>query len=104
MPVRICTMGVPRFRLHDLEVREQWLPISTLTEKQRAALGQYHGQFVRVHPEDVTKLSELGFEFAGAKNPLRDVTAKPEPKTPSNPKTDAPKGDASGKADAKKDR
>lgn len=94
MAVRIATLGVPLFRVHDLEVNERWLAVKEVTDKQRASLVAHVGRYVQVHPEDVTKLGELGLA-AGEDGTV--VEAKK-----SNPKTDGPKADA-GKAGAKKE-
>lgn len=94
MSVRISTLGVPLFRLHDLEINEQWLEVEKLTEKQRASLIAHTGRFVRVHPSDVEKLGKLGLALVDGKV----VEAKK-----SNPKPTGGAPDASGKSDAKKE-
>lgn len=112
MSIRICTLGVPLFRLHDLEVNEQWLAVEKFTEKQRASLVAHAGRFVQVHKGDAKELERLGlsFETAPVTNDRGESTGEvrntgrlvPLEKK-SNPKTDAPKGDATGKAGAKKE-
>lgn len=94
MSIRIATLGVPRFRLHDLDLNEQWLAIDELTEKQRAYLVTYAGTYVRIHPDDVDKIGSLGLA-------MRDGKVTDAKK--SNPKTEGGKPDASGKAGAKKE-
>lgn len=59
MSIRISTLGVRLFRLHDLEVHEPWLVVSSLTEKQRQALIAHAGRYVQVHADDLLKLSEF---------------------------------------------
>ncbi len=76
MAVRICTIGVAQFKHHGLVVGTGWTPVDkTLPDAARAALRDFHGKFVRVHPEDVTKLGELGLAFKGPNKPLDAVKA-----------------------------
>lgn len=102
MAVRINAIPVGGFRHGGLVVGKAWATVDALDDKQRAALRDFHGRFIRIHPEDVTKLGELGFAFDGARNPLVDSTpTTTEPATPpatgsdakkSNTKNDAAKG------------
>ncbi len=111
MKVRIATLGVPLFRLHDLEINEQWLEVEELAPKQRASFLTYAGKYVRVHPEDLEKLGALGLVAETA--PAIDSNGKPTgkfaatgrvlEKKNSNPKNVPPTGNANGNAGAKKE-
>lgn len=101
MSIRLCTLGVPLFRAGGLDLNQRWLALPTLSEKQRTALRDYHGRFIQVHPADIEKLGEFGLAFQNGGSPLVDA---PKKSKTNNTKTDAPKGDADGKADAKKER
>ncbi|HWU91599.1 MAG TPA: hypothetical protein VN253_30235 [Kofleriaceae bacterium] len=88
--IRICTLGVPVFRHGGLEVGERWSAVSDLDDKQRAALRDYHGRFIQVHPDDVAKLRELGLERKSTSRPLADLTT-PTPTPPAPPAPTAAK-------------
>ncbi len=95
MAVRICTAGVPNFMHGGLEVGPGWSEVLRPTASQRAALRDYHGRFIQVHPADRDKLGELGLEFKDESAPL--VETKPVEKSDttkkSDTKHDARKGD-----------
>jgi hypothetical protein len=118
MSVRIATLGVPRFRVHDLELNENWLPVDSVTERQRASLVAHVNRYVRVHPADLEKLGELGLAQERATvlvdgKPEADKDGKPTGRTEltgrvveakkSNPKPTGGQPDTTGKAGAKKE-
>jgi hypothetical protein len=87
MAVRINAIPASGFRHGGLAVGKAWTPVEKLTKEQRAALRDFHGRFIRIHPHDVGKLGELGLAFKDAKSPLGDATAK------SNTQHNASKGE-----------
>jgi hypothetical protein len=109
-PIRIAVFGgVRRFMHGGIEVSENWRSVTlcnadgTPDEKQRAALRDYHGRFIQVHPSDRPALAKHGLVFVDPHSPLRDLRSPPAPEpepAPKNPKN--PKPDAGGKTDAKK--
>jgi hypothetical protein len=85
--IRICTIGVPRFMHGGLEVGIRWAAVATFTESQRATLRDYHGRFIRVHPEDRGQLAEIGLRFETERKPLTELAPKnPAPTPPPAPK------------------
>ncbi len=93
MAVRICTIDVRTFSHHGLVVGEGWTAVDKdMPELARAALRDHYGRFVRVHPEDVSNLAELGLTLKDGK--LLDVK-------PTTPTTTASK--TASKGDGKKD-
>lgn len=80
--MRVVTLGaVPLFRHDGLVVTDRWTEINVakLAKPARAALVQFTGQLVRVHPDDHGELADVGLELyvdkAGAER-LRDLQAK----------------------------
>lgn len=87
--MRVVTLGsVPLFRHDGLVVTDRWTEVNVakLSKPARAALMQFTGQLVRIHPDDHGALADAGLELyvdqAGAER-LRDLQAKPaaKPKT-----------------------
>lgn len=78
MRVRVCTIGVPAFRHDGLVVGKGWtaLELEELAPAARAALVEYAGRFVQIHPDDVGELAAIGLGVVGGK--LVEV-AKVEP-------------------------
>jgi hypothetical protein len=113
MSVRICTIDVPRFS-HGKVVREErpdptdprkrvtvivsdvlevgttWTDVGKPSDRQRAALRDFHGRFIKVHPDDLTNLSALGLRFVDETSPLEEIPkSKPRPAAAAEPKTAA---------------
>jgi hypothetical protein len=118
MSVRLAALGVPRFRVHDLELNENWLPVESVTEKQRSSLVAHVGRYVHVHPGDIEKLGELGLAQERTTvmvdgKPEADKDGKPTGRTEltgrvveakkSTPKPAGGAPDTTGKAGAKKE-
>jgi hypothetical protein len=102
-PVRIATLSVPRFMHGGLEVNDRWSEFpATPTERERAALRDYHGRFIQVHPDDRDKLRELGLKFEDANAPLVEI---PKPKATGGadkkPDKDTKHGTANGGTEKK---
>ncbi|MGE0547609.1 MAG: hypothetical protein AB7O24_04295 [Kofleriaceae bacterium] len=76
MGVRICALSVPLFSHAGLQVGERWMEVTSLPTAARDALRDYHGRFVRVHPDDRAKLAEIGLTFVANREPLRDLRSK----------------------------
>lgn len=74
MAVRINAIPAGGFRHGGIVVGKAWIEIDATDGKQRATLREFHGRFIRIHPDDVTKLGELGLAFDGPKNPLVELT------------------------------
>jgi hypothetical protein len=91
MAIRINAIPPNGFRHSGLVVGKAWQDVGKLDEKQRTTLRDFHGRHIRIHPNDVAKLSELGLAFDGQNKPLKDSTAKKP--GPANSKNDAPRGD-----------
>ncbi len=69
MAVRICTTAnVPLFVHDGLSLNERWSTVDETTpEHTRKALIKFHGRFVRLHPDDTDKLSDLGLALKDGK-------------------------------------
>lgn len=91
MAVRINAIPPNGFRHAGLVVGKGWQEVGKLDEKQRAALRDFHGRHIRIHPNDVAKLSELGLAFDGQNKPLKDLTARKPGNA--NTRNDSPKGE-----------
>lgn len=97
MAIRICSLSVPRFMHGGLEVGDSWTPVENLTEKQRAALRDFHGRFIQVHPKDHAELEKIGLRFVDVSEKLAEIgdeepgsePDKKPTKTAGNPKSTA---------------
>lgn len=98
MAVRISVLSVPLFRAGGLEVNTHWQAVGAdAGDKVIAAIRDYHGRFLQVHPLDRDKLAELGLRFVDEHSPLEVA-----PKKKSGKSADNPKPDAGGNTDANK--
>ena len=77
-----------------LEVGSSWTVLDKPGPNARAALRDFHGRFVRVHPEDRTRLSELQLRYVDEFSPLVDLELEAAAKVKSDAR-------AKAKADAK---
>lgn len=78
MALRVCTLDdIPAFRHGGLVVGPRWAPLEKLKPAARDALRDFHGRFVRIHPEDIDQLREYGLAFKDKKSPLVDTKKKP---------------------------
>lgn len=79
MGIRVCTIGVPRFCHDGLVVGSSWteLDVEGMHKATRAALVEHTGRFVQIHPDDHSKLGDLGLELKGGRLVERPATAKP---------------------------
>lgn len=81
--MRICTLDIPVFRDGGLVVTPSWSKYEEPKDpkaraKMRASLVRHHGRFIRIHPEDLPKIRDLGFALKG--DELVDLTdKKPQP-------------------------
>lgn len=103
MTIRVCTLpGIPRFLPgNGLEFGESWVHLVALEAPERAALQQYVGRILRIHPDDVAKLGELGLVLDKEGRLVDAKSIKSEPvasvdnastfKTPAKAKADARK-------------
>ncbi len=85
-------MGIRDFRHGGLVVGEKWTPVPTpLSEPARAALRDFAGRHIRIHPEDVKNLAEVGLRSVDGKvSDLLDLAPTTPPTTTAK---SAPKGD-----------
>lgn len=91
--MRIAVLSVPLFMHGGLEVNERWSPFpDEPTEKQRAALRDFHGRFIRIHSADLGELAKHDLGFVDEHTPLADITKKPggDP-APVEPRPEGPK-------------
>lgn len=92
MSLRICALSVPAFMHGGLEVNERWSAFpADATERQLAALRDYHGRFIRIHPDDRGEVEKLGLAFVDEHSPLTDMKKRGGETAPIEPKPDAPK-------------
>ncbi len=93
MEIRISTIGVPLFKHAGLVVTGSWsaLEIEGLEPRARAALLQFTGRLIKIHPHDVAKLPGIGLELRGkqlvevAPVELGAAAAAPVPRPASEP-------------------
>lgn len=68
MAIRITALGVPVFKTKLLAVGVNWTELPKVVDPAlRAELVDYAGRFIRIHPEDVGNLGELGLELVDGK-------------------------------------
>ena len=88
------------------DLGSDWTTFESLTDEQHETLRDFHGRFVRVHPDDFDKLTSLGLKLqtdeGGA--PLKGlplVELRPAKKSTDSPTTQQPA--KAHKTDAKKE-
>ena len=61
MKIRMMSIGGPRFRHAKLKFGPGWAgyDVAAMSDEQRAAVKEYLGRFIRVHPADEERLTEL---------------------------------------------
>ena len=71
--IRLAATSPQGFRHGGLVVGSSWTGFDRMTPDQIATMRDFHGKFLRVHPEDVVKLGAVGLAFKGAGEPLKSV-------------------------------
>lgn len=80
MKIRLCTIGVPRFKHEGIEVAAVWreFNFAKAPKSARQALIDFAGRLVQIHPDDVPELAKNGLEQYedGGLRRLRSVADK----------------------------